>query len=146
MTLSPVDSSHIAAIGYLDIDRVLLVRFQDGTLRAWLDVTADEYAALACAPSKGKALHALRGTSVLISRKEGAKVESRAQGTVPLAVSGPLNSIDENAGRCCGRALDKFGAVRTEPWDCPQCGLSFVADMVGTVRHWRIVPHVVILR
>ena len=34
MKLTPVESSHIAAIGYLETERVLLVRYKDGSLYA----------------------------------------------------------------------------------------------------------------
>jgi len=34
MNLTPVESSHIAAIGYLEAERVLLVRYKDGSLYA----------------------------------------------------------------------------------------------------------------
>jgi len=58
MELQPVESSHIAAIGYLEADRVLLVRYKDGALYAQAQFEAHEWAALQSAPSKGSWLYA----------------------------------------------------------------------------------------
>jgi hypothetical protein len=148
MNLTPVESSHVAAIGYLDDERVLLVRYHDGHLYAWLDVSAAQFASLMAAPSKGKALHAMRGTSILISRKEDAnQIDNSGAGTVAHVKSGPLNTLDEDAGKCCAKTMKTFPpGDDIVAFTCVQCGLEFRPEMVGPVRHWRIVPQVVILR
>lgn len=70
MKLTPVESSNIAAIGYLEDEQVLLVRYRDGALYAYCGWTAEQYAALLAAESKGKFLAAFdgRGNFTFISK------------------------------------------------------------------------------
>ena len=68
MELTPVQSSHIAAIGYLESDGVLLVRYRDGSLYARPGLNAVAYENLMRAPSKGGALAAWVGPSILIAK------------------------------------------------------------------------------
>ena len=51
--MTPVDSSAIAEIGYLERKRTLLVRFRSGEGYAYFDVPPQTYAAFLAAPSKG---------------------------------------------------------------------------------------------
>lgn len=146
MELTPVESSHVAAIGYLEADRVLLVRYRDGALYGWPNVSAEQFVAMKAAPSKGRFLQSLPHGVYVSQRKEGAERSPEPQrAAAHVQASGPLNSIDEDAGKCCRKALSAMGD-RLAPWDCPECGLRYEAQMVGTVRHWHIVPQVVILR
>lgn len=151
VNLTPVNSSHVAAVGYLEESRVLLVLYKDKTLAARLDVGPEQYAALLQADSKGKFLHALRGTSVSLSKAPGKEGE-KTQETKITAAEGaqqkaPLDSLDEDAGKCCRKAMSKnVPPLQTEMFLCPDCGLQFRANMIGPVRHWSIVPLVVIHR
>ena len=88
MDLTPVESSHIAAIGYLESDRVLLVRYKDGALYAWRDFGEAMWTALQSAPSKGAWLGQQRN-GVCISKGGNAGNPSQperhgAEQTAPL--------------------------------------------------------------
>lgn len=61
MKLTPVESSNISAVGYLEDEQVLLVRYRDGALYAYSRWTAELYAAFLAAESKGKFLAAFGG-------------------------------------------------------------------------------------
>ena len=147
MELTAVESSHVAAVGYLAAQSVLLVLYRDGALYAKPGWSAGHYAGLLAAPSKGKFLRQTIGPSILISRKEDAKTqesESRAKaGAEEQTAPGPLIVLDEDAGKCCQRASAGWLGNKAE---CPKCGLSFRAETVGNLRHWRIMPAVVIVR
>ena len=147
MELTPVESSHIAAIGYLEADRVLLVRYKDGALYAWRDFTADMWAALQGAPSKGAWLAGQRD-GILISKGGNAGNPSTPErhGAEQTA---PLNVIDEDADRCCRAAMSyNFGQHQNSdvPWECSVCGTQFYPEMVCCTRYWRIKSNVVIVR
>jgi hypothetical protein len=58
MTMSPVESSFIAAIGYDEPNRILHVELKNGTVYQYEDVPAAKHAALMAAESKGKHLNA----------------------------------------------------------------------------------------
>jgi hypothetical protein len=137
LKLTPVDSSHIAAIGYLEDERVLLVRYKDGSLYAQSQVLPSEYAELMIAPSKGRWL-------LTKGLRWGAQLSPRlahADNASPSA--GVLNVIDEDADKCCRRQLTSFfgGAPsNAEHFECSACGTNFKPVMVGPSRHWRIVP------
>ena len=149
MELTPVESSHIAAIGYLEADRVLLVRYKDGALYAWRDFTADMWAALQGAPSKGAWLAGQRDGS-LISKGGNAGNPSTPErhGAEQTA---PLNVIDEDAYPCCRRNIAKSqlwarSDYRHAQWECPDCGTQFYPEMICGTRYWRIKSNVVIVR
>jgi hypothetical protein len=93
MELTPVQSSHIDSVGYLESDGVVLVRYRDGSLHARPGWNAVAYENLMRASSKGKALAACAGPSILIA-KGGAEDSQSTRGAPPLAVEGssaPLN-------------------------------------------------------
>jgi hypothetical protein len=147
MKLTPVDSSHIAAIGYLEEERVLLVRYKDGSLYAHPSVTAAEWCILSVSETKGHTLPRLGlCTAILITKGGNAEdSQSKPERAAPLAVEtpGPLNVIDEDADKCCRRQLTSFfgGAPsNAEHFECSACGTNFKPVMVGPSRHWRIVP------
>jgi hypothetical protein len=154
MRLQPVESSHIAAIGYLEAERVLLVRYKDGSLYAqpgWNSVAWDQ---LQRAQSKGKAIKACAVPMILISKgiasAECGNATMASSSEREAAHTAPLNVIDEDADRCCRSRLKRrhnAGALSTmEAWSCMECGTVFKPEMVGPNRHWRIVPSVAIVR
>jgi hypothetical protein len=57
MTLEPVQSSNIKAIGYEPATSTLAVQFHSGTTHEYAGVTPAEHAAFMAAPSKGKHFH-----------------------------------------------------------------------------------------
>lgn len=144
LKLTPVDSSHIAAIGYLEDVRVLLVRYKDGGVYAFDHIEPLNYAAL----EKAEILIPARclGSGIKISKGGNAEdSQSKPERAAPLAVEtpGPLNVIDEDADKCCRRQLTSFfgGAPsNAEHFECSACGTNFKPVMVGPSRHWRIVP------
>ena len=149
MWLTPVKSSNVAAVGYLDEDGVLLVRYHDGSLHARPGVSREQFEALLTAESKGKFLHAMRGTSILISRKETSAdnpvTQSHEHRAVPHVVDGPLNVLDEDADRCCRRRFAVFPREE-QVFTCIDCGTEFRATRRGALRHWQIWPATAIVR
>jgi hypothetical protein len=154
MTLTPVESSHIAAVGLVEPDGVLLVRYRDGSLYARPGWTAGSFADLLAAPSVGKRLAATIGGSIRILGKEDTvSSQSRANAQNPLQQRGetaPLNLIDEDADECCRQAFAAMGcagAPLESPIWCAQCGTVFVAETFpDRTRYWRIRPQVAIVR
>ena len=155
MELTNVASSHIAAIGYLESDRVLLVRYKDGALYARLGWSPEHYAAMHAAASKGKFLNATPGASILIMKGGNAEDSQSTRAALPLAVadqSGPLNMIDEDADKCCRKSLaaslEKFPNATIMA--CGDCGQEFKVSphfpQLYPIRYWQISPSVVIVR
>lgn len=64
------------------------------------------------------------------------------------ATIGQLQTMDEDAGKCCRRGLgDLFRhSIIAEKFVCPACGLEYRPESVGDVRHWRIVPATVVMQ
>lgn len=165
MKLTPVESSHIAAVGYLEDERVLLVRYRDGALYARLGVSASDYEGFMCS-SKGVWLsrrtelpYILISKGVMPNEPERSTAELSATLPVRADVAAPadnappsagvLNVIDEDADKCCVRRFNKRdnvgGFEGREIWACLECGTEFHSEMVGPNRYWRIVPHVAIV-
>jgi hypothetical protein len=170
LNLTPVESSRVAAVGYLEADQVLIVRFIDGALYAFPGVAVAQYADLMEVASKGRWIAKLRGQEVRIrkgvmppdirstDRLSGKSDQFTASVARPggdaVASPGPLNVIDQDANKCCRKAFERasrsetvmeclFGGGRT--W-CEECGTQFSPEMVGANRYWRIVPQVHIIR
>ena len=155
LKLHPVESSHIAAIGYLEEERVLLVRFKDGSLYGRPKVEPHEWDELSKAHSKGVWLKRY-ADMIRISDfvGHGSRREKEAANLVPEPgrgpessgeATGPLNVLDPDADKCCVKSF--AGAVLTLPsFSCPSCGTEFRAEMVGPVRSWRIKPAVLVFR
>jgi|HubBroStandDraft_6_1064221.scaffolds.fasta_scaffold1151499_3 hypothetical protein len=68
LKLTPVKSSNIAAIGYLETCQVVLVLYKDGALYARPGWNSVAYEQLVRAESKGKALHACANPAILITK------------------------------------------------------------------------------
>lgn len=66
MKLTPVESSHIAAIGYLEDECVIFLRYRDGTLYAMPGMPPRVWDALCAAESKGRYVERLREPMVRI--------------------------------------------------------------------------------
>ena len=77
MKLTPVESSHIAAIGYLEDERVLLVRYKDGALYARTGVPVESWYDFEGSVSKGGWLNHHREYSAILISK-GAAVDSQS--------------------------------------------------------------------
>ena len=140
MKLTAVESSNVAEVIWLEGVNIFLVRFHDASVYAYLEFTAEQNAAFEAAPSKGAFIGTLRNRFV-VAAKDGKPV-GRPEPKAPAV----LNTLDEDAGRCCQKALDKINAQVMAGFQCDSCGLSFVSEMVGSVRHWRIKPFYAVLR
>ena len=153
MELTPIDGSNVAAVGYLVVDRVLLVRYKDGGLYARAGVSPAEFEALMAAHSKGAWLFADQHPAVRIGSSPGMSapecekaVTSHFAPSNEAAKGEVLQTLDENASACCRRAFvckwpKLFGQAA-----CPICGMEFMPEMVGPVRHWKIKTHVMTFR
>jgi hypothetical protein len=149
-----VYSSNVAAVAYESDIATLTVRYKDGSVYVRPNVTATQFGALMTAPSKGKFLAAMTGQAICI-QPTSAECGNVVMASIPgreAAHTGPLNVIDEDAGKCCSRRLLKMLANPAYPttspqrFHCGECGAEMVSEMVGTVRHWRIVEHVAVVR
>jgi hypothetical protein len=56
MTYEPVESGHIAAMGYEEDNETMLIRFKSGDEYAYHNVPFDTYQSIKEAPSVGRAL------------------------------------------------------------------------------------------
>jgi len=110
MELTAVESSHIAAVGYLETDRVLLVRYRDGALYAHTPFSLEEFLALQSAPSKGRWLYARDRRGVIpvkITKGESGHTHT-SPGHGAASTTAPLNVIDEDADPCCRKGLERL--------------------------------------
>lgn len=146
MQLTPVESSHIAAIGYLESDAVLLVRYRDGTVYAWSGILQPAWAFLESSKSKGTCLHAIvqdrPGTKI---SKGGTAVNQSKPEPAGAVEAAPLNVIDDAAAPCCRASLTASLAQfpNATVMACGSCGLSFHPQQIGAQRFWRVPPRLV---
>jgi KTSC domain len=142
-----VQSSNVAAIAYDADIATLAVRYKDGAVYVRPNVTATQFGALMTAPSKGKFLAAMSGQAIRIEKGIAEDSQSKER-AAPLATenTGPLNVLDEDAGKCCRKQFDTHPPVANMVMHCRECGTEFRPEMVGPVRHWRIVEHIAIVR
>ena len=157
MNLTPVESSHIAAIGYLEAERVLLVRYKDGSLYAFLDWLPALYVELMASRSKGRFMMGRIWPSILIAKGVmPTEAGIRAiRGTVAepggnaAPSPGPLNVIDEDADKCCHKTLNAMfarGIDQRLSAECSDCGTQFWPEKIGECCYWRIKSNVAIVR
>jgi hypothetical protein len=155
VTLTPVESSHIAAIGYLEAERVLLVRYKDGALWAWGGVQPPNWESLQIAASKGRWMATWARVTAMpgIMISKGVMPTERPNDADPVSVAepggnaapspgplneqrahmqdaervpGPLNVMDEDADACCRKA---FGHISNN--SVPYQGDVFVCPDCG---------------
>lgn len=146
MRLTPVESSHIAAIGYLEDERVLLVRYKDGGLYGYAGVSSGDWDKISASDNPGKLLKdATRPQDyVLISKGPNHNwTRPTPAQTAPPVDAGALNVIDGDASKCCRRDLafhEAHGINQQAGMECSECGTNFRPEMVAGICHWRIVP------
>jgi KTSC domain len=161
MKLTAVESSNIAAIDFLEDDRVLLVRYKDGALYAYTGWNYAAFQGIMQSPSKGRALRArCPGPGILITKggnyagdppKSDAISEpdkptgTALDGGAVAGAAAPLNVLDENADPCCKRSFAALGNLNAfnyfkigAAFKCGTCGMEFTSAMVGALRQWRI--------
>jgi hypothetical protein len=149
--LLPVQSSNVAAAGYLEVDQIMMVRYNDGALYAFPGVTAEAWASFEQAPSKGVWLKAWTdggGQAPSLLQKQvvrpgtggaGAAIDPAAGASVSTAASVSLLQTYQDDD-CCGRLLVRFlqttAALQAVSWKCPKCEMEWTHRMHGSVRHW----------
>lgn len=87
MRLTKVESSNVAAVGYLDQEQVLLVRYHDGALYAGLGVTVERFAKLMASQSKGGFLAKMQETVVLVQKGGAYTAPGNAGGVAETALA-----------------------------------------------------------
>lgn len=150
MELVAVNSSNIAAIGYLPDVCLMRVNFRDGTQYDWVNISAQAHAELMAAPSKGAHLSAKFPPGVRCAQEDN-QIKLRepqvAACEVPLDVTGAneiahaftatqktlLETFGEDS--CCSPRLAK-GPRIGDTWTCPKCGTEWRARMVDNVKAW----------
>lgn len=59
-----------------------------------------------------------------------------------------LNTFQDDP--CCNDALivalGKTELIESFAWNCPKCGCTWKAEIIGEVKHWSPVPMIEILR
>ena len=122
MQMVPVESSHVATIGFQDGE--LRVRYKDGAEYGW-PATAGEFCALLNAPSKGKWLRANLGerNGVKYGRAANAPNISGTPLVPELCLGGPRSNDTSSA-----LPLNQAGKTRgRKPAYGPQdCGFAVV--------------------
>lgn len=129
LTLQPVKSSNVSAIGYDADAATIVVQFHDGKVYRYPNHGADSWVALQAAESKGRAVAAL-GCGNWTGMAMGVKTsESRT-----------CQTLTEDASACCKsrweRALDKGKLETIDVWVCPKCGCEYRSQLVGEIRNW----------
>ncbi len=142
MELIPVESSNIAAIGYVEEYNLLRVRFKDGAVYDYPGVSPAFHAALMEAPSKAKFL-ASRG-------EHGTRIgevlrEPKPQPT-PEAPRLLQTHVEDD---CCdgplNRALRSGSLDKADSFTCPKCGEIWKPEIIEGIRHWTPRPVIMIL-
>ena len=121
MQMTPVQSSVVSAIGYDPEKCLLRVSLLNGSTLEYPGTSALDYALFMAAPSKGSHLH-----KNIRRRGETVATESTQQ-----------NKASETFGEdpCCSRRLMRAQRP-SDVWECPKCGCTWRARMVGTLKSW----------
>lgn len=150
MEMTNVQSSNVDSVGYLEAERVLLIRYKDGSLYARVDVQPETMQAFESATSKGRFLAQLTNPAVKIA------VVNPAQGATPKAetqsaeqgANAPLQTYQDD--QCCARGLVSFlltpQSGSAQLWTCRKCGQEWSAHRHGDVRHWEPIIETMVMR
>ena len=147
MAVVTSESGRKYRIGYDPATRILRVEYTD---RAYETLaTADEYAALMAAPSKGKWINAnLKDRMIpaggVVPKPDKQYIVGEHTCEVPIKLREPerpkvLQTFDAE-DPCCrvplSQAIESGRLDNAEAWWCPTCGCEHRPQMVGTIRHW----------
>ncbi len=142
MELISVESSNIAAIGYAEEYGLLRVQFKDGAVYDYAGVSAERYAMLMAANSKG---HCLRSNF-----SNGTRIDSK-----PIGKPKPQPELNRTLqshveDECCdgplSRALRAGSLDTAESWTCPKCGEVWKVWLIEEgIRYWSPRPIIMIL-
>lgn len=141
MTMTLVESSNIAAIGFAD--GLMRVAFKNGNEYEYPGVTAEQHAAVMVADSKGRAINAL------VAELAGVVALKRTgKDSLQVAEDTPIHSTQ--AEGCCGKHLNKAslsGALDTlDPFSCPKCGTEYKATAHGPLMLWEAQVDVLVFK
>lgn len=144
MTLVPVKSSHVNAIGYSPEAELLRVEYLDGTTFDFPGVSASWHANLMASESKGRMLHELNGRGFKRSRITASDAGSgNSTADRDLHPPSPAVSADLHmcVAVCCGnfgRALSTGKTIGLESYECEKCDVQYEAVRISdTVIEWR---------
>ena len=135
MELIPIPgSSNVDVIGYLPDVQLLRVRFRDGSMYDWPAVSADRYAALISAQSKGAhlAAHFPVGVRCLADGGDIKLKEPHVAEDKPPEIR-MLESFAEDD--CCSKRLMKAKRAG-DSWVCDKCGCEWRARIIEGFKHW----------
>lgn len=140
MTMTAVESSNIAAIGFAD--GLMRVAFKNGNEYKYPGVTAEQHAAVMAADSKGRAINALVAERAgVVALKSVVKESLTTQ-------SGPVHSTQ--AEGCCGQHLNKASMAgvldKLEPFECPKCGTQYLPKPHGPLMLWEAQVDVLVFK
>jgi hypothetical protein len=138
-----VESTNVAAIGYLPEYRLLRVRFHDGSTYDYPNISEVQHVSLMAAPSKGKAIAELRRHGTRLTDDTAPKP------TPPPRVENLLQSIEHD--ECCSpifaRAARSGGLDKAESWTCPKCGVEYKPTLIeGAIRRWTAQVYSILVR
>lgn len=141
MTMTAVESSNIAAIGYES--GLMRVAFKNGNEYEYPGVTEEQHAAVMAANSKGKAINAL------VDERAGVVALKRTgKDSLQVAEGGPIHSTQ--AEGCCAKYLDAAslsGALDTlGPFECPKCGTQYLPKPHGPLMFWEATVDVLVFK
>lgn len=150
-----VKSSNVTEIGYAPEYRLLRVRFHNGSTYDYPDVSADRYAALMAAESKGRHLHEHFKGGVRLSG-ESEVMPNASTGISPTGRHNAMAAVSASAAAtpretfaeddCCRARLIRADRAGLASWDCPKCGCVWKWRMVGEVKHWYVDEAIIVFR
>lgn len=145
MTMTSVESSNISAIGYES--GLMRVAFKNGKEYEYPGVTAEQYAAVMAADSKGKSINALVAelAGVVVLKKRNIVLDP----SLETGMRGDLVHTSQAEG-CCAKHLNNAslsGALdMLAPFSCPKCGTEYRATAHGPLMLWEASVDVLVFK
>ena len=133
----PVQSSNVAAVGYIAEIFFLRVQFKNGEFYDFPNTPAISHQHLMAANSKGKwiAQNLTGGTKLT------CHVDSTSHETPSEQAAKKLETIQDDS--CCQKIISMASREGIDVWWCPRCGQEWRCKIVEGCRHW--APHEVIM-
>ncbi len=138
MEFVSVQSSTVNAIAW-EAGR-LYVRYKDGTVYS-CEASEGDHRYLMAAPSKGT--HLTLHFKARLKRDQAAVYKESAVMKWPEFPASATQLNTHAADTCCSKPLIKALHANAldgkDSWDCPKCGVTWKAQMVGDLKHWEPV-------
>lgn len=135
MTMINIEgSSNVAAIGYEPDYELLRIKFRDNSQYDYAGTSAQKYAALMAAPSKGKHLRQHFGGGVRL-KSDPQELELKEPAAAP---ANPVPAVRETFAEdsCCKNLLMAAERTHLNSWICPTCSSQWNWAMVNGFKHW----------